>query len=297
MTKIQEGYIPFKGFRTWYKTVGECSGNKRPLLCLHGGPGFSHDYFEPFEALADSGRQVIFYDQLGNGRSDHIDDPDMWTVELFVEEVGVVREALSLDQVHLLGQSWGGMLAMEYMLTQPKGVVSLILSNTLPSAQLWKEESDRLRSELPPDVLAMLVKHEEAGTTYGPEYEAALNVYYQRHLCRITPMPDCLQRSFDVMTHNPQVYNVLWGPNEFQSTGKLKDWDITNRLGEITTPTLVLNGRHDEATPRIAETIHNGIPNSEWTIFENSSHLPNLEEPGLYLMALDDFLIKKENDK
>lgn len=292
---IEEGLIPFKGFNTWYKRVGPQSLDKVPLLCLHGGPGFSHDYFEPIEALTNTGRQVIFYDQLGNGKSDQPDDPDMWSVELFVEEVGAVREALGLDQVHLLGQSWGGMLAMEYTLTQPEGIVSLILSNTLSSAKLWKEEADRLRSELPPDVLATLQKHEQAGTTDHPDYEAAIDIYYQRHLCRITPMPDCLQRSFDVMLSNPQVYNTLWGPNEFQSTGKLKDWDITHRLGEINAPTLVLNGRHDEATPRIAETIHKGIPGSEWTIFENSSHLPNLEEPELFLEVITDFMEENEN--
>ena len=117
---IEEGLIPFKGFNTWYKRVGPQSSDKVPLLCLHGGPGFSHDYFEPIEALTNMGRQVIFYDQLGNGKSDQPDDPDMWSVELFVEEVGAVREALGLDQVHLLGQSWGGMLAMEYTLTQPE---------------------------------------------------------------------------------------------------------------------------------------------------------------------------------
>ncbi len=294
MANIQEGLIPFKGFNTWYKTVGECEDIKIPLLCLHGGPGFSHDYFEPLEALAESGRQVVFYDQLGNGKSDHVDDPEMWSVELFVEEVGVIREALGLDQVHLLGQSWGGMLAMEYMLTQPNGVASLVLSNTLPSAKLWKEEADRLRSELPPDVLATLIKHEEADTTDSPEYEEAIDVYYQRHLCRISPMPDCLQRSFDVMVNNPQVYNTLWGPNEFQSTGKLKDWDITHRLNEIKTPTFVLNGRFDEATPKIAETIHTGIPGSEWVVFENSSHLPNLEETDLFLETLESFLKKQE---
>lgn len=292
---IEEGLIPFKGFNTWYKRVGPETSDKSPLLCLHGGPGFSHDYFEPIEALAETGRQVIFYDQLGNGKSDQPDDPDLWSVELFVEEVGVVRKALGLDQVHLLGQSWGGMLAMEYMLTQPKGVVSLILANTLPNAKLWKEEADRLRSELPPEIFATLQKHEQAGTTNHPDYEAAIDIYYGRHLCRITPMPDCLQRSFDMMTSNPQVYNTLWGPNEFQSTGKLKNWDITDRLGEMTAPTLILNGRYDEATPRIAETIHKGIPGSEWVVFENSSHLPNLEEPDLFLEVVDEFMKKHEN--
>src|SRR3954451_19393672 len=129
---IKEGYIPFKGYQTWYRIVGDGEApGKLPLLCLHGGPGACHDYLEALDAMADRGRRVIYYDQLGCGNS-HIDvsKPEMWTVPLYVEEVDVVRRALGLDRIHLLGQSWGGMLAMEYMFTQPKGVASVTISNS-----------------------------------------------------------------------------------------------------------------------------------------------------------------------
>src|SRR4051794_21182163 len=167
-----EGTIPFKGHSTWYQVVGEGEeAGKLPLLLLHGGPGGAHDYMESMGALAATGRRVIFYDQLGCGRSPVPSDPDMWTVELFVEEVDAVREALGLDRLHILGQSWGGMLGMEYALTQPSGVDSLILCDSPASMVQWVSEANRLRAELPPDVQATLLRHEEAGTTDDPEYE------------------------------------------------------------------------------------------------------------------------------
>src|SRR5512138_3298537 len=122
-----EGYIPFHGYRTWYRIAGDrADRSKLPLLCLHGGPGMAHDYLEPLEALAETGRQVIFYDQVGCGKSDHPHDPSLWEIKLFVEEVDAVRKFLALDQIHLFGQSWGGFLAQEYMFTEPGGVKSLI---------------------------------------------------------------------------------------------------------------------------------------------------------------------------
>ena len=111
---IQEGFIPFRGYKIWYRIVGKQTAGKLPLLCLHGGPGVPHDYLEPLEAMAASGRRIIFYDQLGCGNSDQPHDPSLWNIGLFIEELGVVRQTLGLDKVHLLGQSWGGMLAMQY---------------------------------------------------------------------------------------------------------------------------------------------------------------------------------------
>src|SRR5215475_5076592 len=151
---IKEGYIPFKGYQTWYRIVGDGEQpGKLPLLCLHGGPGACHDYLESLDAMADTGRRVIYYDQLGCGNS-HIDvsKPEMWTIPLYVEEVDVVRQALGLERIHLLGQSWGGMLAMEYMFTQPKGIASLTISNSPASMIQWVEEANSLRRKLPPEV-------------------------------------------------------------------------------------------------------------------------------------------------
>jgi proline-specific peptidase len=292
-TAAREGRIPFRGYETWYRVVGEGEdAGKLPLLCLHGGPGALHDYLEPLEAVAGTGRRAIFYDQLGCGRSDQPSDPSMWTVELFVDEVGAVREALGLDRVHLFGNSWGGMLAMEYAFTQPAGLASLVISSSPASIPLWAAEANRLRSELPEDVRAVLDRHEQAGTTDDPEYAAAEMEFYRRHLCRLDPWPDCLTRSMTGMRR--EIYETMQGPNEFVITGTLADWDITGRLGEIRVPTLVTSGRFDEATPRIAEEVHHGIPGSEWVVFEESAHCAFLEEPERYLAVLDEFLTRVE---
>ncbi|NCC25996.1 MAG: alpha/beta fold hydrolase [Deltaproteobacteria bacterium] len=291
----QEGFIPFKGYKTWYRIVGNNEDRgKLPLLCLHGGPGAAHDYLEPLEAMATTGRQVIFYDQLGCGNSDQPNDPSLWTISLFVEELAAVRQALGLERVHILGQSWGGMLGMEHALTQPSGLASLIIADSPASMPQWVAEANRLRMELPFDVQEILLKHEAAGTTDDPAYQEAMTVFYHRHVCRLDPWPDCLIRSFNKLSKNPEVYNVMNGPSEFHVIGVIKDWDIVDRLGEIQVPSLVISGRYDEATPVIAETIHRGISESEWVLFENSSHMPHLEETDLYLEVLTNFLNRIE---
>jgi proline-specific peptidase len=289
----REGYAAFRGHKIWYKVVGEAEQpGKLPLLCLHGGPGAPHDYLESLEAMADTGRRVFFYDQLGCGNSDRPSDPDLWTVDLFVEELGVMREALGLDRIHLLGQSWGGMLAMQYMLTQPAGIASLTVASSPSDMKLWVSEANRLRDELPPEVQAALLRHEAAGTTDDPEYQQAMLVFYRRHVCRSDPWPDYVDRAFAKI--GQEVYTTMNGPSEFHVIGKLKSWDITARLGEIRVPTLVTSGRYDEATPLIAETVQRGIPGAEWVLFEESSHMAHVEEAGRYMQVLDGFLSRVE---
>jgi proline-specific peptidase len=292
---VREGFIPFQGYKTWYRIVGtrEEKG-KAPLLCLHGGPGMAHDYLEPLKQVARTGRRVIFYDQLGCGNSDHPHKPSMWTVDLFVEEVAEIRKALGLNEIHLLGQSWGGFLAQEYLLNKPCGIRSLILANSAASTQRWIEQANRLRLELPPEVQQTLKKHEDEDTTDDPAYISATGIYYRRHLCRLDPWPECLNRTLEQLGLDPEVYNHMWGPTEFHCTGILKDWNIEDRLNEIDIPTLLLSGRHDESTPAINNVLHNGIKNSEWVLFENSSHTPHLEETERYLKVLSDYLERSD---
>jgi proline-specific peptidase len=254
----------------------------------------SHDYLEPLEAITETGRRVIFYDQLGCGKSDHPHNPSLWKLELFVEEVGALRRSLGLDDIHLLGQSWGGFLAQEYLLTKPSGVQSLILANSAASTERWIDEANRLRSELPAEVEQTLKKHEEAGTTDDPAYISATEVYYHRHLCRLNPWPDCLNRTFANLSQDPEVYNTMWGPSEFHCTGLLQDWNIESQLGEIHIPTLILSGEYDESTPAINEVLHRGIQNSEWILLEESSHTSHLEVTQKYLQALTNFLTRVE---
>lgn len=291
-TRVQEGFVPVDGYRVWYRIVGGGSDHEGfPLLVLHGGPGVPHDYLENLEALASETRRVVFYDQLGCGNSDHPDDPSLCRVSRFADELATVRRELGLDQVHILGQSWGGMLAIEYALRQPEGLVSLILANTLSSMPMWIAEANRLRAELPPEVNATLLRHEEAGTTDDPAYQDAMNVFYARHVCRVIPMPEFVQRAFDKTGF---VYNYMNGPSEFHVIGVIKDWDRTDRLSEIHVPTLIISGRYDESTPLINEVLHRGIVGSEWVLLENSSHLAHVEEPELYMQTVQVFLNRVE---
>ena len=292
----KEGYIPFRGYKTWYRVVGDREkAGAFPLLCLHGGPGGMWDYLEPIEAMARTGRRVIFYDQLGCGNSDDPHNPSLYTVELFVEEVDAVRQALGLERVHILGQSWGGMLAMEYALKHPTRIVSLILADTSASLPQWAAEMGRLAADLPLETQQALRKNLEQGTTDSLEYKLAYRVYTHRHICRLDPWPDCVTRGGE--KPGGEVYHTMWGPSEVHVTGTLKDWDITNRLGGIHLPTLVLGGRYDEATPVLTEALHRDIRGSEWVIFENSAHFPHLEETESFLQVLERFLIRVEAQK
>jgi proline-specific peptidase len=291
----QQGSIPFRGYHTWYRIAGDrVAPGKVPLLCLHGGPGLPHDYLEPLEAVAETGRRVIFCDQLGCGNSDHPHDPSLWTVSLSVDELERIRDGLELDRVHLFGHSWGGMLAMEYALAQPPGVASLILADTPASIPQWIAEIDRLRAELPPDVQATLQKHEAAGTMGDPAYQEAIAVFHRRHACRLDPWPEPLNRSFAKVMQNPEVQMTMTGPDPFIVTGTLEDWDITERLGEIRLPALVVGGRYDVVTPALTGALHRAIAGSEWVILENSAHMPHFEEPERYLQVLTGFLDRVE---
>jgi len=293
---VTEGFVPFKGYRTWYKIVGAGEeAGKLPLLLLHGGPGASHDYLWSLAAMAETGRRVIFYDQLGCGLS-HIgvSRPAMWTVDLYCEEIDVVRRALGLERIHLLGQSWGGMLAMEYLIRQPRGVASATIASSPASMIQWVAEANRLRQQLPPAINAVLLEHEGAGTTTSPEYQTTMLQFYNRHVCRVVPNPDYVARSFAKLAEHPEVYFTMNGPSEFHVTGTLKNWDIIGQLHKIAVPTLVTSGRHDEATPLIARTVHEGIRGSEWVLFENSSHMAHVEEREAYLRLLTRFIGEHE---
>ena len=283
----REGYVAVAGGQVWYKVVG--TGDAIPLLTLHGGPGAGHDYLEPLEALA-SDRPVVFFDQLGCGKSDQPDDISLWRIERFVDEVAAVRKALGLEQVHLFGQSWGGWLAIEYMLGKPSGIVSLIMAGTSASLRQFSEETARLKASLPQEVLDTLNRYEAVGDIHNAEYEEAMMAFYTRFVCRLDPWPEPLMRTLGNVMSNQVPYETIQGPNEFTVTGNLKDWDRTNRLGEITVPTLITCGRYDELGPACAGTLRRGIPNSEMVIFEQSAHMAHLEETERYLSVMRDFL-------
>ena len=290
--KIEEGKINVDGYQIWYRRIGN---GGIPLLTLHGGPGAGHDYLEPLERLATD-RSVIFYDQLGCGKSDQPDDRSLWQIERFVAEVNTVRQSLGLEQIHLLGQSWGGWLAIEYMLSHPQGVVSLILASTSASLPQFVAETTRLKAELPLEIYQTLQRYEAMGDYHHPDYEAAVLEFYKRHVCRLDPWPEPLLHTIANLNGNA-VYETMNGPNEFIVIGNLKNWDRTDRLGEISVPTLITVGRYDELTPTCAETLHRGIPNSRLVIFEESAHLAHLEEPDKYRQVVADFMVEIETPR
>lgn len=285
----------WQGHETWYRVVGELDpqGERTPVVVCHGGPGAGHDYCEPIADLSRFGRACVLYDQLGCGRSDLLPDApaDFWTPQVFKDELVELTRHLGIaERYAIVGQSWGGMLAMEHALDHPPGLRGIVVADSPASMPLWVSEANRLRADLPQDVQATLTRHEQAGTTDDPEYEAAVAVFYERHLCRMTPMPECVMRTFAQIEANPAVYHAMNGPSEFHVVGSLRTWDITDRLHEIATPTLLVSGRYDEATPYIVGEIHKRIPHADWVLFEQSSHMPHVEEPEAFLDAVESFL-------
>lgn len=290
---IREGLCPFQGHATWYKVVGDLGSGLTPLVIAHGGPGCTHDYVDAYKALAQTGRAVVFYDQLGNGRSTHLRgaDPSFWTVELFLAELSNLLQHLGIDDGYcLLGQSWGGMLAAEHAVLKPTGLKSLIIANSPSSFPTWVEEALRLRRALPGGVHETLLSFEERGDFDHPDYLAATDVFYRNHVCRMDPWPPEVVATFDAIASDPTVYHTMNGPTEFHVIGTLKDWTIEDRLPLVEAPTLVLTGRFDEATPRAAEAYANLIPGAQWLILGNSSHMPHVEEHELCMSVVSDFL-------
>jgi proline iminopeptidase len=284
VTKEVEGYIDVPGGRVWYRSVGE---GGTPLLCLHGGPGFTHYYLEPLEALADR-RRVIFYDQLGCGNADRPDDVSLWTVDRFVEELVQVRAALGLDELHLFGSSWGGMLAMQYVLDRQPTLRSLILCGSPASMIRWVRDCDELLAAQPAQTREVIRQHEADGFTACPEYQAAILGFYRQHVCRLRPWPPGLERSFAAAGY--QVYNTMNGPSEFTVTGTMKTWDIMDRLGEIRIPALLVGGRYDECTPGHMAEMHRRMPGSQLATIEDASHLCFAEQPAVFNALVNEFL-------
>jgi L-proline amide hydrolase len=277
--------------------TGDLSLPKVPLVVAHGGPGFTHDYLLALAELAKDGRAVVHYDQLGGGRSTHLPekDADFWTVDLFLEELENLLTALGVnDRYHLLGQSWGGMLGAEHAIRQPPGLQALVLSNSPASMDLWASEAKKLRALLPHEIEEALDRHEAAGTTRDPEYLAASQVYYDEHVCRVVPNPPDVVRSFEYSMQDPTVYFTMNGPNEFFCIGTLRGWSVVDRVESITAPTLLCSGRFDEATPATVQPFFDRIPDVRWEIFENSSHMPFVEEPEHYLGVVESFLAQHD---
>ena len=280
-----EGFIDVEGGRVWYRIVG--SGDATPLLLLHGGPGAPSHYLNPLEGVSVD-RPVVFYDQLGAGRSDRPSDASLWQVDRFVHELAQVRDALGLEEVHILGHSWGSMLALEYLLTKPDGVESVVFASPVFSVTRWAADAQRLIATLPQEYRSAIERNEKAGTTDSAEYQAATMEYYRRYLSISDPWSPDLLAAFEGL--NPDIYGSMWGPSEFTATGSLRMYEREDVLGELGLPVLYTAGRYDEATPETVEHYRGLTPNAEIEIFEHSAHMTMLDEPDAYVSAIRDFL-------
>ena len=290
--KIEEGYMPFKGLKTYYRVVGEKREGKAPLLLLHGGPGSSHNYFELLDRLSEQGHQLIMYDQIGCGHSPAPGRKDLFTLQTWKEELMALRDYLKIDDVHILGQSWGGMLLISYLVDeQPKGIRSAIFSSTLSSASLWKQEQERMIRLMPNDFVDLLLNERPTELNLLNTYQSGEDLYMLQHASGpITDYsPEPLRRP---KLSGKDAYVTAWGPNEFSPEGNLKEFNYTSSLGEIDVPVLITSGVDDLSTPLVNKTMHDQLKDSEWILFEKSRHMPFADETKKYLTVLDNWLNK-----
>lgn len=295
-TQIEEGWMPFGQYQTYYRIVGEPTALP-PLVLLHGGPGSTHNYFELLDDLAaKSGRQLVMYDQLGCGLSSQPDDhPELYCAKTWVKELMALRAYLHLDRIHLLGQSWGGMLAIIYLCDyQPKGIASVILSSTLSSASLWACEQHRWISYMSPADQVAIRQAEVSGDYSTAAYRTANQHFMVRHASAVptADSPEPLRRP---KKGGGVAYQAAWGPNEYTPLGNLKDYEYTAKLHQVQTPALVIDGTDDLCTPLVAKTMVDALPNAEWELFAGARHMVFAEQTAQYQRLLCWWLAAHDN--
>lgn len=281
---MRDGTIAGPHGSIYYRIVGD--SDALPLLVIHGGPGMSHDYLRDLDALADE-RPVIYYDQIGCGRSDRTEDSSLWNLAAFADEIDTVRGALGLDLVHLFGQSAGGWIAIDYALRGPAGLASLHLANTCASIPLFERGVAQLRAALPGGAGAVIDAGDSAGTTTDPKYLAAVGLFNRLHFTGTDDVPDRVNASLRAL--NPAIYRAMVGTG-LTFTGNLAGWDVTDRLADLDLPVLVTSGRFDEMTPDVVRRMVDAISGARWELFEESAHLPMITETDAFTRATRAFL-------
>ncbi len=285
-----DGRLAVEGGSIFYRVVG--SGPGVPVILLHGGPGYTAHYLEPLTALGDD-RPVVLYDQLGSGRSDRSTDTTLFQIGRYVRELDSLRKALKLDRVHLYGHSWGTMLALEYLATNPSGIVSVTLASPVITTASWAADGRQLLATLPDSIQRVIAAHEAAGTTSSDEYQVASMEFMLKFVFGMAP-PFPPEADSAVAGYNPVVYQTMWGPSEFSPKGNLRSFDRSATLAGLTMPVLFTAGRNDEARPETVERFARTVPGAEVRIFEASAHMTMLTEREAYVAAIRDFL--RRND-
>jgi len=290
---METGVLKWELGETAYTIHGDVKSGKSPLVTLHGGPGFLGKGMDTIAGYAvKDGRAAITYDQIGCGASSKLKEKpqDFWQVSVFVKEFYELINHLGIaDNFALTGHSWGGLLAAEVAITQPQGLKALILSSPLGDSDTWVEGVKGLLAAMPPEISSVIIKHEEEGTTDNPDYMEAAMKFYDKHVIRV-PMPPDVAAMFDEAMADQNVYNAMWGPSELMCNGTLAGHVVTDRIGAISVPTLIMSGKYDECMPSTAQAYLNGIKGSRWELFEESSHLSYVEEAAKYQRVMNDFL-------
>ena len=280
-----EGYVQVKGGKVWYRIVG--TGNKTPIVLLHGGPGSASNYLQPLAALGKD-RPVIFIDQLGCGKSDRISDTSLMTTASFVEELEQLRQSLGLTDYYLYGHSWGTMLGMDYYLKYPKGIKALLFNSPLFSTVLWIKDADTLITGLPDSVQAIIHQTNQTKDYSSPAYQQATLVYYAHFLTR--KPEDSRELNNNDQAFGRNVYEYMWGPSEFTCEGNLKQYDRVKELSGISIPTLFIAGEYDEARPSTVRFYQQKVKGSSFVLVHNSGHVTMHDNPKENIEAIEDFL-------
>jgi proline iminopeptidase len=290
-------HTPKGDFRVWTKRVGNNPDVK--VLLLHGGPGATHEYFEAFDSyLPAAGIEYYYYDQLGSTYSDQPDDPDLWNLDRFVDEVEQVRRALGPDESNLVlyGQSWGGILAIEYALHHQDHLKGLVISNMMSSCPAYNEYAERvLMPAMDQSALAEIKQFEARGDTQNPRYmELLTEHHYLQHVLRmpLEDWPDPVARTFAHI--NEAIYVPMQGPSELGMSGTLSDWDRFEDLHRITVPTLVIGARHDTMDPAHMAAMADRLPKGRYLDCPKGSHLAMYDDQATYMQGLIAFLTELE---
>jgi proline iminopeptidase len=282
---------PVGDFKVWTKRFG--NNPKIKILLLHGGPAMTHEYMECFETFFQrQGFEFYEYDQLGSYYSDQPKDSSLWTIDRFVEEVEQVRQAIGADSsnFYVLGNSWGGILAMEYALKYQKNLKSLLVANMVASAPEYAKYAEEvLAKQMKPEVLAEVKELEAKKDFANPRYmELLMPNFYKEHLCRLNDFPDAFNRS---MKHaNGEIYTMMQGPSEFGISGRLANWDIKNRLKEITVPTLMVGAKHDTMDPKAMEEQSKMVKKGQFLYCPNGSHLSMWDDQKVFMTGVIKFI-------
>ncbi|PPQ95833.1 hypothetical protein CVT26_015963 [Gymnopilus dilepis] len=300
---IYEGEAPFyyplagKPLKTWYKITGDLkTHNTTPLIILHGGPGVGYLAYNPLADLTVAySIPIIQYDQVGCGRSSHLREmadrgEEFWNDRLFVAELESLIAHLGLTRYDVLGHSWGAVFGSRFAAKQPKGLRKYIIMSSTPSVPIWTRTQRALRQTLPQGMRDILEKYEKEGKTDSEEYQAVMGLYNSMFLCRLNPMPDEIVKSFALIKKDPTVSAKMWSPSEFHVSGTLKDWSVIDDLHKIAVPTLLLNGRYDEAQDSAMVEFFKRIPNVKWVQFAESAHMAQFEERSRYMEVVGRWL-------